>query len=151
MKKQAVWFMMSFVFLLAACAPKEEQKTNQPLEPIEASMDLPEKAGLNEKVTISTKVTQGGEPIDDADEVKYEIWKDGSKENSEMLEAVFEEDGVYTVKKTFNEEAVYYVQVHVTARNLHTMPKSAISIGNAVVPADMKDESMDHDMESMDH
>lgn len=151
MKKQRIWLMMIFMFVLAACAPKEEQTANKPPELIEASLALPEKADVNEEVTISTTVKQGGEPVDDADEVKYEIWKDGSKEASEMLDTVLEGDGIYTAVKTFNEEAAYYVQVHVTARNLHTMPKSVIAIGSAVVPADMKKESMDHDMESMDH
>ncbi|MCP3761615.1 FixH family protein [Domibacillus sp. A3M-37] len=151
MKKQMVWFMMILVFMLAACTPKEEQAENQPPVPIEAALSLPEKADLNEEVTISTVVTQDGEPVDDADEVKYEIWKEGLKEDSEMLDAVSEGDGFYTVEKMFNEEAAYYVQVHVTARNMHTMPKSAIAIGNAVIPADVKEETTDHDMESMDH
>ncbi|OES43954.1 FixH family protein [Domibacillus iocasae] len=155
MKKQLIWFMMLLVFMLAACTSKEEEQAaeveNNPTVPIEAALALPEKANVGEEVTISTTVTQDGKPVNDADEVKYEIWKDGTKENSEMIDAVLKGEGVYTAAKTFNEEAAYYIQVHVTARNMHTMPKSAIAIGNTVIPADAREGSADHDMEAMDH
>ncbi|WP_052712216.1 FixH family protein [Domibacillus indicus] len=150
MKKQIIWLVAGLVFMLAACTSEKEQAANKPTEPIEALLNVPERAGLGEEITLSTKVTQNGEPVNDADEVKYEIWKDGSKENSEMVEASLKENGVYTASKIFEEEAAYHVQVHVTARNLHTMPKSVIAIGNAAVPAE-EEETTEQDMESMDH
>jgi hypothetical protein len=127
-----------FGLILAACAPEKEVPSSPP-EPIEAVLDVPKGADVGKEVIISTTVTQDGKPVDHADEVKYEIWKDGYKETSEMLDAVSKNDGVYTVSKTFNEKAVYHIQVHVTARGLHTMPKSSLSVGNAI-PSDLKEE-----------
>ncbi|MCM3787950.1 FixH family protein [Domibacillus indicus] len=126
--------MMMLGLLLAACAPEKNEPPPLP-EPVEAVLHVPEKVDAGEEVTVSTTITEDGEPVDNPDEVKYEIWKDGHKENSEMLDAVSKGNGVYTLSKTFNEEAVYYVQVHVTARGLHTMPKSAFSVGNVATPA----------------
>lgn len=133
MNRKAVCMIM-LGLLLAACAPEKNEPPSPP-EPVEAVLHVPEKVNAGEEVTVSTTITEDGEPVDNPDEVKYEIWKDGHKENSEMLDAVSKGNGIYTVSKTFNEEAVYYVQVHVTARGLHTMPKSAFSVGNAVTPA----------------
>ncbi|OLN23814.1 hypothetical protein BTO30_02385 [Domibacillus antri] len=152
MKKwMAVLFMM-LVFVLAACGEeKVNEETPAKLEPIEAKLTVPETAALNEKVTISTTVRQNGEAVDDADEVKYEIWKDGAKEEGEMIEAEAKGDGVYSIQKAFDEEAVYYVQVHVTARGLHTMPKSPVAVGNATVPADTDASGKEEDHEMEDH
>lgn len=126
------WKALSFIvciLLMAACAPEKKETATLP-KPVDAALQVPETAGINEAVTFSAKVTQNGESVDDADEVKYEIWKEGFKESSEMLDAAAEGAGAYTVSKTFEEAAVYHVQVHVVARGQHTMPKAAITIEN---------------------
>ena len=150
MRKQSIWFILLLAgALLAACSQKETEKKVP--TPVQAEISVPDHANVNEEVLISTTITQDGTPVDDADEVKYEVWKEGSKEESEMIEAASEGDGVYTMKKTFDEEAVYTIQVHVTARSMHTMPKSSIAVGNAVIPAESEKQEMNHDMEGMDH
>ena len=49
---------------------------------------------------------------------------------SEMIKATHEKDGVYSIRKTFKEAGIYYVQTHVTARDMHVMPKKQFLVGN---------------------
>lgn len=45
------------------------------------------------------------------------------KEESSLIEAKNNNDGTYDAETTFEHDGVFTVQVHVTARGLHTMPK----------------------------
>ncbi|OZI12499.1 hypothetical protein CEW92_05990 [Bacillaceae bacterium SAS-127] len=130
MKKQ--WTMMVMIcalFLLGACGQQKQQNENAAPQPIEAQLTVPETAAVNEEVTFTTKVTQGEETVEDADEVQYEVWQEGKKEDSEMIEAEKDKEGNYIAKKAFTQDGIYQVQVHVTARGLHTMPKQPVTIG----------------------
>ncbi|OMP67122.1 FixH family protein [Domibacillus epiphyticus] len=139
MKKYLALLFIGIILVLSACIGEEKKEnTVSTTEPVHVELTVPAKAPLNEAVEMTATVTQSGEAVGDADEVKYEIWKDGVKEDSEMIEAESEGKGVYSIKKTFSEEALYHVQVHVTARGLHTMPKAPIAIGDAAVPAETK-------------
>jgi hypothetical protein len=146
MKKVSLFVLVGFLALfIAACGNSNEDngaKEDEKLEAIEAKLDVPEKGEKGETVSLSTKVTQGDENVEDADEVKYEIWKNGHKEESEMIEAKHDKGGVYKAEKTFEEDGMYTVQVHVTARDMHTMPKAEIPIGEV--------EAEEHGEESED-
>ncbi|PLS18224.1 hypothetical protein CVD28_08020 [Bacillus sp. M6-12] len=43
-----------------------------------------------------------------------------------MLKTDHKKEGIYTAKNTFTTGGIYYVQSHVTARSLHSMPKKKI-------------------------
>lgn len=91
----------------------------------------PEILIVNKEITIVAKVTQGEDIVDDADEVKFEIWKEGEKEDQhEEVEAKWNKsEGVYYVEKIFEEQGIYNVIAHVTARGMHSMPKVQIEVG----------------------
>ncbi|MGG3914737.1 FixH family protein [Rossellomorea vietnamensis] len=147
MKKISLFMLVGFLALfIAACGnSKEDNGANkeEKLEAIDAKLDVPEKGEKGEPVSLSTKVTQGDENVDDAGEVKYEIWKNGQKDESEMIEAKHEKGGLYKAEKTFQEDGLYTVQVHVTARDMHTMPKTEIAIGEV--------EAGEHEEAGEDH
>ena len=90
MKKLSLFMLVSFLALLiAACGNSNEDngaKDDEKLEAIQAKLDVPEKGEKGETISLSTKVTQGDEDVEDAGEVKYEIWKNDHKEESEMIE-----------------------------------------------------------------
>jgi hypothetical protein len=142
MKKTSFFMLVGFLALfIAACGNSKEDngaKDDEKLEPIEAKLDVPEKGEKGQTVSLSTKVTQGDENVEDAGEVKYEIWKNDHKEESEMVEAKHDKGGVYKAEKTFEEDGMYTVQVHVTARDMHTMPKSEIAIGEVEAGEDQQ-------------
>jgi YtkA-like len=119
---------------LAGCGQTNDNNTSGEKEEapamIDAVIELPEKGEPNEEVAIAVTVSQGKESVEDANEVKFEIWKDGLKDSSEMVEAKHTENGKYSSTYTFPEDGLYHVQSHVTARNMHTMPTETIQIGD---------------------
>jgi hypothetical protein len=99
----------------------EHSEEHAPTAP-KVKLDLPEDAKAGEEVSIQITVTHEGEPVNDADEVQFEIWKKGApKDDHEMMDAEKTGDGVYSVKKTFREPGEYKVMYHVTARGSHVM------------------------------
>lgn len=151
MKQVSVFFTVIVLsFALVACSQNEKNNSNDSensenaSDPValDVALDTPETAGKGEELTLAATVTQGEEAVEDADEVMFEIWKDADKDNSEMLEATHKGKGVYSVTKTFEEDGTYFVQSHVTARDLHTMPKNKITVGSE--KAEKKEEAHAH-------
>ncbi|AOM83657.1 FixH family protein [Salisediminibacterium beveridgei] len=144
--------------IMAGCGNDEE--TNQAvsvedvnLDQLEAELEVPEHAEPGEEVTFTAYVTQGEEEVDDASEVIFEIWLEDDKENSEMIEADLPgSEGVYSINFTIEEEDVYFVQPHITARGQHVMPVGFFPAGEADVPDDVDTEEYEHgDMSDHEH
>ncbi|WP_430790998.1 FixH family protein [Virgibacillus flavescens] len=129
--KQTLFFII-IILVLSACGTNDESKNStggEEIKPIEVDLSVPESADKGDTVKLEVSVTQADKAVEDADEVEFEVWKDGAKEKNEMIKAKHEGKGVYTAEMTFEENAVYFVQSHVTARDMHTMPKTQIKIG----------------------
>ncbi|MFJ8244973.1 FixH family protein [Peribacillus asahii] len=125
MRKIIVLFL-TVLIVLVGCGKEEEEQLPKMLH-VELEV-TPELAKVNETVIFQAKVTYGDEIVTDADEVSFEIWRE-DEEESETILVKHSQDGVYKLEKTFKEEGTYYVYAHVTARNLHTMPKREFVIG----------------------
>lgn len=148
MKKKICFFLL-FVLatvLLSACNNKQDMSDEAP-EIIEVDLEVPEKGDANQPILLKATVTQGKEKVKDADEVKFEIWEEGKKEDSQMINAKNNNDGTYTLEFTFSHDGVYTVQVHVTARGMHSMPKKSITIGSGA----KTEESQQNHRESDEH
>ncbi|SDI53318.1 FixH family protein [Natribacillus halophilus] len=119
------------IFLAAACGAEEDQSAGDPgsTEPIDVEVTMPEEMDTGDH-TLETEVTQEDEAVTDADEVVFEVWEDGSKEDSDMIENETEDGGVYSADYTFDDDGIYLVQPHVTARGLHSMPVHSIVVGD---------------------
>lgn len=134
--------------LLVACGQSESEPqvdVEQALQPLNVDILTPENAfepGVEGKIEIL--VTEGDDPVSDADEVLFEIWEHGQQEESEHIEGELEDDGKYFLTYTFEEEGYYYVVPHVTARGKHTMPRQAFNVGGVEVPEDEDDYTGDH-------
>jgi hypothetical protein len=147
-RKIAIFVLIiMFSLIAAACGDGNENNASnqdEKLEPIQAALEVPEEGDKGEKVVFSTEVTHGEEKVEDASEVKYEVWKEGQKDKSEMIEAKHEKNGIYKAEKTFDEDGLYTVQVHVTARDMHTMPKAEIRIGETEAHGHSEESSHEH-------
>lgn len=120
------------MLVLTACGNAEEaesEENQEAVQPIEAVVTMPEEMDTGDQV-LETEVTQAGEAVSDADEVVFEVWQHGDKENSEMIEQESEENGVYSAEHSFEEDGIYLVQPHVTAREMHTMPVHTVIVGD---------------------
>ncbi|TFE02200.1 FixH family protein [Jeotgalibacillus salarius] len=120
-------FGLMAVVLLAACSQEEETAIEMP-EMVEVEISVPDDAVPGEETVLQAEVTQGGEVVEDANEVLFEIWNDAEGTESERVEASHTENGVYEVAYTF-EESIYTVQAHTTARDMHVMPKTQFHVG----------------------
>ncbi|OKL36445.1 hypothetical protein BLL40_10540 [Domibacillus mangrovi] len=123
--------LICVLLFLSACTASSDQSSQTTSAPkaVEVEIVLPEEIALNEESTLKVRLTQDQENIEDAEDVQFEIWKASSREENELIEAKHEKEGIYSVKKMFQEDGIYYVQTHVTARNMHVMPKKQFIVG----------------------
>lgn len=120
---------LAAVMMLAACSQEEEQTSSDEMpQMVDVEISVPEGAVPGEETVLQAEVTQGGEAVEDANEVLFEIWNDAAGTESERVEGTHTENGVYEVAYTF-EESVYTVQAHTTARDMHVMPKTQFHVG----------------------
>ena len=131
----------------AGCSPQQVEEEPQFLD-VQLTIS-PEKAGVNEEIIVEAKVTYGEEEVEDADEVKFEVWRSQAEEHEKVI-VEHSENGIYRLKKSFAEEGTYYVIAHVTARSMHYMPKKEFVVGAPSEPEsedqiDSSDEQMDTD------
>ncbi|MBM7634411.1 FixH family protein [Geomicrobium sediminis] len=117
------------IILLFGCSAEEEQDELGELssEPLEVAIFLEPEAQVDESVEVETEVTQGGEPVDDAHEVEFEI-RVADTEEGIFIEAEHQGDGIYSISHSFEEDGIYEVQSHVTARGMHIMPVETIKV-----------------------
>lgn len=144
MKKMLFLSLMVIAFLLvSACNNKQHPANNELPEFVEVNLTVtPENGKANEPIVFEAKVTQGDENVEDADEVKFEIWR-AKDEEHEKITVEHSEDGIYRLEKTFQQEGTYYIISHVTARDMHNMPKEVFVVGTPSEPEDPS-ESKDH-------
>ena len=151
--KKLAWLGLS-VLLLGACGTNEAETSGagNTLEEVAVKFNTEQKAEAAEEVVLSVTVTQGDEMVEDADEVVFEVWESGHRKDGEMITAEHTADGVYEAQTVFEEDGLYYMQAHTTARRLHAMPKQEITVGNPDPASIVPDDSEDSEgMDKMDH
>ena len=144
--------------LLTACNEEETNiETNDDVEQIhevEVEILTPEAVAVNESIKLEVKVTQGGEVVNDADDVTFEVWESGKREEGNEIKGEFLGEGIFSAEMTFDHDGVYYMFAHTNARGLHVMPKQKITVGNPDMSTVLPDESsnsMNHSDQSSTH
>ncbi|WP_338527372.1 FixH family protein [Bacillus sp. MAG717A] len=137
--------MILMLTLLSACGNSvaNSGKGEVP-ELLEVKLTGPEQVEKNESVIVKAAVTYGDTPVDDADDVQFEVWKDGDKDNSKMIQPKKENKGVYELHTAFNKDGLYIIQVHVTAKQQHNMPKTNIHVGEVKKESSSTEEETSH-------
>ncbi|MCM3617114.1 FixH family protein [Sutcliffiella horikoshii] len=155
MKKLTLLICLLSLLMLAACGSSDNnQESNGGSDGVpsivEVEIKLPETIEPNEEVKIQALVTQGDENVEDANEVTFEVWKQGQEADHEMLEADHDGDGIYSITKTFDEEGYYYVVAHTTAREMHVMPRVEVTVGNPD-PSEKEEAANSHEHSDEGH
>lgn len=149
MKKPLIW-ALAILTLLVLTACNKNQPSNEVPEMVDVKLTVnPEKGEVNQPIIFEAKVTQGNENVEDAKSVKFEVWRAHAEEH-EKIGVKHAGDGIYRLEKTFQEEGTYYIISHVTARDMHNMPKKEFVVGTPSEPedpSDAKDSMEDMDME----
>ena len=157
MKKLFLTLAMAAVLAVGCGAEDDAVDTLSSGEvPVEIIVEVltPEKLNVGEATTLEVKVTQGGEVVNDADSVDFEVWESGLRDEGTMIDGEFTEDGVYTAEYTFDHDGVYYMYAHTTARGMHVMPKQQFIVGNpdmSKVLEDNSSSSMEDDSEAQEN
>lgn len=131
-RKTGILIMLLGLIVLSACNSESDntsEETEEALPMLEVEFELPEAAGVDEEIAMEAVVTYGDEKVKDADEVMFEFWEKGNEDDSTKIEAKNNKDGTYTARTTFDRDGVFEMYAHVTARDLHTMPKKSITVG----------------------
>ncbi|MBX0359195.1 FixH family protein [Halobacillus sp. Nhm2S1] len=136
MKK--VFLSIILLFVMSACSVNNNEQDSSSAEEENKAAEVPEvqvefehqPLPLNEETTIQASVTQGGEPVPDAEYVEFEIWNsEDGQDSSETFEAKHTENGVYTITHSFAKEGTYQVIAHTQVDDLHTMPETEVAVG----------------------
>ncbi|AUJ26934.1 FixH family protein [Virgibacillus dokdonensis] len=145
--RRRFWMFIGIIalILMTACGQEEkvekstDAKEEEPKE-LKVDFEVPESAEVGDTVELKATVTYGEEKVTDADEVVFEVWEKGKKDDSTNYESTNHEDGTYTAEVTFDNNGVYEMFAHTTARDLHTMPQKAITVGDVENPETKGDE-----------
>lgn len=127
-----------------SCNKKDQEDTLPQMVEVNLSIK-PNPGELGKPVTFEAKVTQGKDQVEDA-EVIFEIWR-AKNDKHEKVEIKHSENGVYRLEKSFNQEGTYYIISHVTARDMHNMPKKEFVVGT---PSEPEDANAKNSMDNMD-
>lgn len=128
--------------ILGACGKSGNTETVKEVLPLNVELTVTEQAEVGETVKMEALVTYGDENVEDADKVVYEVWEEGKKDDSVMIDSVNEKNGLYTAETSFDHDGLFHIQVHVDARQLHTMPVKEVTIGDG---AEQHDDHAEHE------
>ncbi|MGE7984056.1 FixH family protein [Solibacillus sp. NPDC093137] len=149
------WFysLVAVPILLVGCGDDPKVETLDTAEVpaiVDVHIQTAEQLNAGETIQLAARVTQDDEAVNDAKEVKFEVWESGLRDEGEMLDGELTEDGIYVADYTFDHDGVYYMFAHTTARGMHVMPKQELIVGNpdmSKVLEDTSSNSMENDEE----
>lgn len=151
MKKKLFFILIALITVLASCSnneadtAEEDDTDSQELSVLEVDFDVPEHVEVGETIDLTAHVSFEEEPVEDAHEVLFEVWTQGHADDSVELEGVHQENGTYTASFTFEEEAVYEMYAHTTAKEQHVMPLETVIVGEAEPSEEDAHDEMDHE------
>lgn len=135
MKNFFLFILALALAILTACSANKDEgaESLDELKALEVEFEVPEQAEVGETILLKAIVTYGDEKVENADEVIFEYWEEGNKDESTMIDSTNNGDGTYTAEITFKSDGVFSIYAHTTARGMHTMPKKTITVENVDV------------------
>lgn len=140
--KKWLFTLAAVLVFLVGCNEKQidtNSSSNMPIA-IEVTIQVAEKLDIG-VTQLKAYVSQGGEEVNDADEVVFEVWKSGFRDEGVMVQGELDQKGEYVANYEFVEDGVYYMFAHTTARGMHIMPKQQIIVGNPDMSKVVEDDS----------
>nr|MBO2469302.1 hypothetical protein [Bacillota bacterium] len=118
---------------LTACNKVENDSPLVSAEPIAVKFAIePNRLLAGNVATFRVTVTQGSEPVSDANDVKFELWHEGDAQH-EFIRASHAGKGVYLARKRLDRPGKYHVIYHVTARDMHSMDEVLFTVESTSV------------------
>ncbi|WP_088014967.1 FixH family protein [Gottfriedia acidiceleris] len=147
--KKFLSLLIVSIMITAGCS-NEKKKEPVVEKPVDVNILLPTSdINLNKEITIRAEVSQNNKAVSDADEVQFEIGKNG-EDSIAMLDAKNGADGIYSATYKFTDPGDYYVIAHVTARDQHSMPKKDFKVQTTTSTSKSNGEKSEHETHSGD-
>lgn len=105
MKKMLVVLLFSALLLNGCESGESKANTAETPEVLDVKLTGPEKVNPGESAAYEAAVSYGDEAVTDADEVEFEVWKEGEKDASQMFKA--KQEKAYTDWKRRLRKMVY--------------------------------------------
>jgi hypothetical protein len=128
--KMKNWIVATLSITLVSLAGCTTKEIAAPIPLVEVTILTPNEIVPEKETIVTTQIKHIGKNVDDADDVQLEVWKLHHQEQSDRISANYTSEGLYEATMTFAEDGIYYVQAHVTVRNMHVMPKKVIIVGD---------------------
>lgn len=126
MFKKIFTIFLMFAFLIGCQSSNGEGGISEVVSKFTFS---PKTAKINEPITFKLKITADGKNIENAQNVKFEFWLDKKADEEHMMETVLHQDnGIYSLDKSFDEPGEYSVYYHADAEGKHLMEKYQFTI-----------------------
>ncbi len=127
-----------FTLILSACSLRSDAADLYKKEsPLLVEVELPESVSTGEEVVLEAVLKQDGEIVERADFVHFEIWKQDGSVRYPMEEAEEAGDGVYKMPIQFEDEGLYYLEVHTGNKGSIVSPQHQFIVG------ELSDEEME--------
>lgn len=141
MKRKVIFLIIALGLIVLSACNKDDDTTEKDtaddeLYELKVEFEVPETVAVDETVPMNAIVTYGDEKVKDADDVEFEFWEKGNEDDSTKLEAKNNKDGTYTAETAFDHDGEFEMYAHVTARDLHTMPKKSVMVGEGASETD---------------
>ena len=131
-----MWFVRLFVlisiglFLLSGCTLRSDVADLYKQEvPLQVEMNIPEVLSAGEEVTLEATLRQNGEPVEKANFIHFEIWKQDGSVRYPMEEAIGLGSGVYQLPVQFESEGLYYLEVYAGNNGSLVSPQHQFVVG----------------------
>ncbi|MBL0388209.1 FixH family protein [Tumebacillus sp. ITR2] len=121
--KRNLWLVPALALTLTGCSAsqKTEPIPAKPAVPVIVFNTNPAPLHVNQEGNLIATVTVNNDPVKKAT-VEFEIWGDSDTAQHEKIPATGDDQGHYSLKKSFAKADTYHVTIHTTTAELHTMP-----------------------------
>ncbi|MCM3408563.1 FixH family protein [Metabacillus litoralis] len=96
---------------------------------IDVSVKLPEEIKAEIPFILELHLTQDGNSVNIADDVRVDVWKDRDEAKKTTYEARFDKDGIFLVELKIDQSGAYKLMYHVTAKGQHVMSEVLFVVG----------------------
>lgn len=103
--------------------------SEMPMTPIQVELEWnPTEVRINQTIVFQATVTQDGQAVNDAQEVRFELVNDTTEGESLSITGKSDGNGIYSGVGKIGKAGTYTVTSHVTAHSQHSMPSKTLTV-----------------------
>ncbi|WP_171051869.1 FixH family protein [Alteribacter natronophilus] len=135
--------ILAVSILTGGCLNQQENAAEEHEPPVTIQVLFEPRQEAGNEVPLLVRLTRGGEPVEQADEVTFEVWQHGNSPSAEVLEAEPVGDGMYEKMHIFENTGFFYVQSRAEVNGRTTATISEIEVGAITINQGEDSEAKD--------